>query len=137
MCVNMCIYALNLLLYDTYTMCQYVHVCTHPSLFLQDDKVWFSSEAKAKIKADKVTNITNLGSKDIPSNLGPYINNTVARNNGYSIMIRRSQAVKCGFRRGIKCVRDRTASDGLSSQVIRFWGGSTTDFPRAFCYKSR
>ena len=110
MCDNIRMYALNLLRYDTYTIYVNMHICALAPLFLRDDKLWFSSEVEAKIKADKVTNITNPGSKDIPSNLGPYINKTVARNDGYSIIIRRSQAIKCGLRHHIKCVRTQTAS---------------------------
>ena len=86
MCDNIRIYALNLLRYDTCAIYVNMHICAlAPLFFLRDDKLWFSSEVEAKIKADKVTNITNPGSKDIPSNLGPY------RNDGYSIIIRRSQ----------------------------------------------
>ena len=58
----------------------------------------------------KAVKVINPDSKDIPSNLGQYINMPVANSSGYTLVIRRSQNVKCGKRYDLKCIRSQTGS---------------------------
>ncbi len=83
---------------------------------LQDEKLWFPSSVKFRIKADKSV---NPKAKDTPSNISEVINNETCFNNGYQVTLRNGNSISVGFRYYLKCLRARRAKTSVGTKTDR------------------